>query len=242
MGLSTTSFESSGTSVTDEFRHAITLGALIAVNAIPLLGVLFWQWDVGSIIVLYWSENLVLGAFTILKMIHKSGLGGLFYSAFFTVHYGGFCAVHGVFVLAMTQGDPSGDVLGDVLDGFNPQWFGPFIFVELLLEVVGYVLSIAPPEWILGFVSLFASHGLSLWMNYFQAGEYRNQTARSLMSAPYKRIVVLHVAIIAGGFGVVALGSPLPMLLLLVVLKTGLDVWLHLRERQAQKALSTSSD
>ena len=51
-----------------------------------------------------------------------------------------------------------------------------------------------------------------------------------LMSAPYKRIIVLHLAILFGGWGVLALGSPLPVLVILVVLKTALDLKLHLKE------------
>jgi hypothetical protein len=52
-------------------------------------------------------------------------------------------------------------------------------------------------------------------------------------SAPYKRIVVLHIAIIIGGIGVMALGQPLTMLVVLVLLKLGVDVVLHLREHRS---------
>ena len=102
----------------------------------------------------------------------------------------------------------------------------------MLIEVVSKVLAIAPPEWIVGFVALFISHGMSLIFNYFRGGEHENQTVKTIMSAPYKRIVVLHVAIIGGGFGVIALGSPIALLLGLVALKLGLDIWLHLREHK----------
>src|SRR6185436_17917016 len=42
---------------------------LIATNALPLLGVLFLGWDTFSIVALYWSENLIIGAINVLKMI-----------------------------------------------------------------------------------------------------------------------------------------------------------------------------
>ena len=207
--------------------RAVSLAALIAVNLIPLIGVFNWGWDVGSVVILYWSENLVIGFYTIAKMLVCSPLGGAFTSVFFLIHYGGFCAVHGLFVLAMTQPD-----MPDVLSDMN--WPFIFVFVELLVKVISYVLSMAPPEWMIGFAALFVSHGLSLWLNYFRGGEYRAETINKLMSAPYKRIVVLHVAILAGGFGIAAVGSPVPLLILLIVLKTAMDVWLHLRERRAQ--------
>ncbi|MEZ5558137.1 MAG: DUF6498-containing protein [Pseudomonadales bacterium] len=203
----------------------LSLVALVVVNLIPLAGVLVWGWDVGSLVVLYWSENLIIGAYTIVKMLACSPIGGLGSSLFFLIHYGGFCAVHGIFVLALAT-----DVEPKFFEG--EPWPLFLVFVQLLISVIQQVLSMAPPEWIVAFIALAISHGLSLVLNYFRNGEYRTQTVQSLMGAPYKRIVVLHVAILFGGFGVMALGSPLPLLVLLVGLKLMLDVWLHLREHR----------
>jgi hypothetical protein len=50
------------------------------------------------------------------------------------------------------------------------------------------------------------------------------------MGQPYARVVVLHLTIIGGGFLVMALGAPVLGLLLLVVLKIGVDLAAHLRE------------
>jgi hypothetical protein len=98
-------------------RAALVL--LVLVNLPPLAGVLAFHWDVAALVVLYWSKNLVIGLYNILKM-----------------------------------------------------------------------------------------------------------------AAPYRRIVVLHAVIIAGGFAVMALGQPLLLLMVLVALKTAIDVVLHLRERE----------
>ena len=213
--------------------RVVSLAALIVVNLIPLIGVFYWDWDVGSVVILYWSENLVIGFYTIVKMLALSPMGGAFTSLFFLVHYGGFCAVHGLFVLAMTQPE-----MPEVLSDMN--WPFVFVFVELLVKVITYVLSMAPQEWLIGFAALFVSHGLSLVLNYFRGGEFRTQTINRLMTAPYKRIVVLHVAILAGGFGIAAMGSPLPLLVLLIGLKIAMDVLLHLRERRSQAVPSPS--
>jgi len=39
----------------------LSIAALVAVNFIPLVGVLFLDWEIGPILLLYWSENLVVG-------------------------------------------------------------------------------------------------------------------------------------------------------------------------------------
>ncbi|MCA1804108.1 MAG: DUF6498-containing protein [Xanthomonadaceae bacterium] len=49
----------------------IALALLVAVNLIPIVGVLWLDWDLASIIILYWLENLVIGFYTILKMLHR---------------------------------------------------------------------------------------------------------------------------------------------------------------------------
>jgi hypothetical protein len=50
------------------------------------------------------------------------------------------------------------------------------------------------------------------------------------MVAPYGRLVILHLTILFGAFVSLAIGSPIGAIVVLVLLKTGLDLWLHLRE------------
>ncbi|HEX7037109.1 MAG TPA: DUF6498-containing protein [Pseudomonadales bacterium] len=210
-------------------RRRLALAALVGANLLPLVGVLLWGWDVGALVVLYWSENLIIGAYTLVKMLVASPLGGLFGGVFFLIHYGGFCAVHGMLVLMLAV-----EQQPHVLEG--ERWPSFLVFVQLLIDVVRQVLSIAPSEWLVVFGALAVSHGLSLALNYFAGGEYRGETVKSLMMAPYKRILILHFAIILGGIGVGALGSPLPLLVLLVSLKLVVDVWLHRREHRTSAA------
>ena len=52
------------------------------------------------------------------------------------------------------------------------------------------------------------------------------------MRRPYGRVLALHVTVIAGGFLVTALGDPLWMLLVLIIMKTMMDLRMHERERE----------
>jgi hypothetical protein len=52
-----------------------------------------------------------------------------------------------------------------------------------------------------------------------------------LMAQPYGRIIVLHLTTLLGGFAASAAGQPLYALVVLVFLKTGLDLRAHLAER-----------
>jgi hypothetical protein len=45
---------------------------LIAVNLIPLVGVLFWKGSLFQVVALHWLENLIIGAINLLKMLVNS--------------------------------------------------------------------------------------------------------------------------------------------------------------------------
>src|SRR5262249_55153884 len=48
---------------------------LIAANALPLVGVLYWGWDVFVLLVLYWMETAIIG-FWMIVQIATLPLGG----------------------------------------------------------------------------------------------------------------------------------------------------------------------
>ena len=120
------------------------------------------------------------------------------------------------------------------MDALFPKdvWPGPLVFLQQLVSVITRLWQNHPEgmEWPV--IALFVSHGVSFVQNYLGKREYVHSTADQLMKQPYKRIVILHVAIIAGGVPIMMLGSPIPLLCILVLLKVGLDVVLHVREHR----------
>jgi hypothetical protein len=216
------------------YRIGSSLGALIALivaNVIPLLGVLFLGWSVWNILIIYWLENGIVGAFNILKMARAEGtsadpgpalmINGQPASSmsrfglmpFFAMHYGIFWFVHGIFVFTL----PAFAILS------------PGAADEMTIEPGSILVA--------GF-ALAVSHGLSFWWNYLRGGEYRRATAASLMFAPYRRLIVLHLTIIFGGMAIMFTGAPAAAVAILVLVKTVLDVGLHLAEHRGSTPLS----
>ncbi len=206
-------------------RRRASLVMLVLANLLPVYGVLFLDWDIAALVVLYWSENLVLGFYTLAKMLVVSPVGSLFYGVFFSIHYGGFCAVHGLFILIMLINPEAEFLSGDTWPFF-------FVFLQLLVDVCRQVLAAAPDAWLYAFAALLVSHGVSFLLNFLVGGERDASSIKALMAAPYGRIVILHITIILGAFAAMALGQPLALLLILVALKLALDVTLHLREHR----------
>ncbi|HYL56317.1 MAG TPA: DUF6498-containing protein [Gemmatimonadales bacterium] len=87
-----------------------TAVVLIAANLVPLAGVLFFGWSVYATLLLFWVENVIVGAFNILRMLAATPDNPLawvtkvFMIPFFTFHYGMFVMVHGIFVLQLFGG------------------------------------------------------------------------------------------------------------------------------------------
>jgi len=169
--------------------------ALLAANTMPLFGVLFLDWDVFFIVLIYWSENLAIGFFNILKMV---------FVPFFAIHYGGFTAGHGLLV-----------------------FFIFYKFSGCLWEEAIRLL-----EMTIAVLALFISHGISFVYNYLHKREFTSANLFKLMFSPYGRVVVMHIAILGGGILIMTINSPAAFLLVFVVLKTFLDLTLHLRSHK----------
>ncbi|NNJ93866.1 MAG: hypothetical protein HKP57_03880 [Halobacteria archaeon] len=206
--------------------------ALLLANLLPVFGVLFMDWDVGGIIVLYWAENLVIGLYTILKMLVTGGPGAIGLVLFFCIHYGGFSVVHGIFVLKLTEFAGISAMQATV-----ESWPGPLVLVEKLYDLVSSILAAAPDEMLWVLLAMVLSHGVSFLVLFIGQGEFRETTASRLMQAPYRRVAVLHITVILGAFLIVKLESPMGLLLALVALKTAMDIILHKRSH-AERQLS----
>jgi hypothetical protein len=192
---------------------------LLAANILPFVGVLAWGWEVFPILVLFWMENVVVGVFNVLKMLAaKSGnsRGSAAKAAmipFFCVHYGMFTAVHGVFVFAVFGGDFFGDA--------------PGASTNSVFDTIGN------SQLLWGAAALLVSHGASFIVNYLGKGEYKRTSLNELMMQPYGRVIVLHLTIIFGGFLLTIIGSPAAGLVILIVIKLGIDLFAHLAQHRA---------
>ena len=192
-----------------------TAVVLILANLVPLYGVFAWGWAVFPILFLFWFENIVIGFFNAARMLTARPAepvlwaGKLFLVAFFCVHYGMFTAVHGTFVLSLFGG-----IYEDA---------GALPDAALVTDII------AAEHLLLPVLALVASHGYSFVVNFLLRGEYRAASPKELMARPYRRIVLLHVTILAGGGLVTALDAPLAGLILLIALKIAMDVHAHLR-------------
>jgi hypothetical protein len=186
--------------------------ALILANLVPLAGVLFFGWDLAGVMILFWAESGVIGFYTALKMAKVGKWFAFLAVPFFIGHFGGFMAGHflliySFFVRGVEVTGPAPGAREALFTIFKPLW----------LPLAGLLIS----------------HGVSFYDNFLGRREYVGATMNRLMMAPYGRIGVMQMALIFGGWVIILLKTPVPVLALLVLFKTVLDFTAHRKEHSS---------
>jgi hypothetical protein len=192
--------------------------AAIGSAVVMTVGIAFYGWPTFTVLALYWLENVIIGGFTALRILAAGSRTerygeSLAVTVFFCVHYGLFCAVHGIFVATLFGGMRSMSSMIDPLFLMIGRIAGDRIGVLVLAAMV-------------------VAAALDAWRAMATVDAEDEKAVRHIMSEPYGRIVVLHLVLLAGGFLMAALQLPTLAALLLVVFKLVYDLQL-LRRRQA---------
>ncbi|WP_049916936.1 DUF6498-containing protein [Halogeometricum pallidum] len=216
----------------------MALGALLAANLVPLVGVLALGWNVFDVLAVYWVESGVVGLLNVPKILLASGpYDG---SATFTLN-GRPMDVSGPKAV-----DPDAGPTVHPENAFPALFFcahygifwvvhGVFVLFGLPAFAGASVGGLDVSGIALAGLTMLVSHGGSFLWNYLGRGEFRDASAVERMTEPYRRVFVLHLTVVIGATLVASLGGAAVLVVLMVTLKTGFDAVAHLREhRRAQ--------
>ena len=209
----------------------ISQTSLILANLVTLISCLIFKWDLFSVLFLYWIESGIIGFYMILKMIilpnvfpnstdynvtilgiEQKSFGKtstilikIFLIPFFCFHYGGFMIGHLVFIL---------------------------VIPNILNQSASYqlILSGIIPLILISIISLFISHGISFYTNFVKKREYERASIHQLTISPYKRIIVMHITLIAGSFIIAFTKMPVFTMAFFIIIKTIVDLNAHNKE------------
>lgn len=195
-------------------RPRFTVAAIVFGNLIPVFGVAFLGWDGAQILILYWFENIIVGALTLPRILSARGkavassngpdAGPVGLGCFFMFHYGMFCLGHGLFAFILA-GDMVSTGGRGATAGVWERTFGQpdFWWTVLAVAVLHLVLHIR--DW---------------WL----AGVWRTAHPMTEMFRPYGRIFVLHLTVLGGAWLMNALNAPAFAVLLLCFGKMALEL------------------
>jgi uncharacterized protein DUF6498 len=180
--------------------------ALLGVNIFSLLAAVIKGWSLSEIMFIYWCQNIIIGIFTIIKILSlrlepikgvdaKQSLAVVryFIAGFFAVHYGLF-------------------------------HYGYFEFLGGSWKDV-YSVPI-----VLAIALFFFNHLFSFCYNY---GNDSIKNIGLVMFAPYPRIVPMHITIIVGMFVSLLIkgqAANIAIIIIFLSLKSIIDVKMHLNE------------
>jgi hypothetical protein len=193
---------------------------VLLVNAVPLVGVKYFGWSASTVVVLYWCENLAVAFFTCARIaLHRaltrkrghwragqlgtkvndkpstSGLLGEYATMAFV-----FTLAHGIFVGAFV-------LIGAQDHGTDPHWA---FSREQLLQGLRWMLAAMTVEFVIDAATM-RSRSFA-WL-------------RAYVDARMGRVIIMHLAIIFGMWGMMATESPFAVLYVLIGLKTLWDLF-----------------
>ncbi len=224
---------------------------LLSSNSIIIAGILILDWQPWLLLFIIWSEGIIIGVINIIKMTMAGTTseegsfspGGvilsLFFSLFFTIHFGLFTAAHGFLLLVLvlfsglapgTEGMiEAGKDMGEAISTF-------FSYAEAYISRIDSPSSLIKSEFT-ALTALFISRSTSFLIHFIGKKKYRDHGSADFFGTPYRRVVLMHVVlivavglIIAVPHGDMTLRFSTNMFILLVVLKIFFDVRGHLKE------------
>jgi len=192
---------------------------VLIVNAVPLVGVKYYGWSASTVVVLYWLENLMIAVFTCARIaLHRkltrkrghwrggqlevqvngkplrTGLLGEYATMAFV-----FTLAHGIFVGGFTL------IAADHHPG-DPLWM---VSREQLLQGCQWMLAAMTVEFLIDAATM-RSRSFA-WI-------------KAYVGQRMGRVLVMHLAIIFGMWGMMATESPFAVLYVLIGLKTLWDL------------------
>ncbi len=215
-------------------RGLLPAAILILSNLIPLAGILFWGWDVFVLLCLYCLETAVIGFWTIARVAAmsrdpgsvagRSIAGTLGLAGFFTVHAGLFMTVHMLFIYTLFAG-PWASRIHDARDFINLIVIGRDLWIPLLALFVAQG-------------AVFINDAVNRFV--FAKAPLTGADTGTIMGGFYKRIVIMHLAIMGGAFIAQAIGTAAP-LIVLVLLKIAIEIRFQMKTRNKETATSIRS-
>lgn len=205
------------TDIAEDLLHRLDALVLLLSNLSIIVGVVALGWSLQTIVMTYWAETAVLGVAALFQIARTQGKAATFLVPFFTVHMGIFMFVHLVFLSVLLIGEGEGGGASGFMGG----------------NIVGALGYISP----LGLAALAAGHFIGAMLSAPTppttpvadrpkpgSAKAVNELMGSVLGGVYGRIAAMQVTIIIGGAIAMFLGSPIFMLVLLVVFKIVIEL------------------
>ncbi|HEX5123990.1 MAG TPA: DUF6498-containing protein [Rhodanobacteraceae bacterium] len=200
------------------------LGAVVLallINAVPLVGVLWFEWSAINVLVLYWFENLLIAFCVFIRLVlHR----------FWTRKRGYYRRTNRLGIQINNKPAEMGLIGEYAIASFGFTFaHGIFVFGIAMIVHQNYPDQ---PMWQLswdqvfrGALAIAAFLGVELAIDLMSLRRATFAAIRDYAQARMSRVVVLHLALIFGMMAMALSNSPMGVLYVLIALKTGSDLF-----------------
>jgi len=154
------------------FRNDYSAVMLVVANIVPVIDMMIKGDPVGSILVIYWMQMMIIGFWNIVKLIVITRWRALLMVPMFVLMYLSIVNIFGIIAGAM---------LDDQMQG--TEWHQHFSLWNYWVPALLF----------------FAAHGLSFWENFIGGREYEKIAWDTQMGKPILRAMPMWLAVLFGG-------------------------------------------
>ncbi len=173
----------------------ISVASLLVTNIFLLIMALIFEWKTYDQMMVFWTENLVIGLITVFKIpfcrpidpeqeshypVPRSWIRWVAIP-FFLLHFLLFSAMHLAFITMIFQADTDRYARSHEL-----QLFPQLNYTALLF----------------GFIALLVNHSISYFIHFIRKKEYLRYKIDEMMFIPYKRLIFVHLIVLSFGVGI----------------------------------------
>ena len=193
-------------------RSKVALVSLILANLVPLVGVLYFNWNLATIIFLYWLESLVIGAINVPKLL--------------------ITANHRGYISKFLPNKPGSSPAYDAALAYLIIYFMFALVVYVMMYRIVDMSTLDFKAALYSFEVFIISHAISFFRNFLRDEEYKRNSVLYQFFAPYKRVLIIAAAVLAGSHLIERYDGALVAVVALIIIKIALDVITHLFEHR----------
>ena len=204
-------------------RFNWALYSLLFFNLLPIIGVLFYNWDIFPVIYIYFLETVVIGFFGLLKIIVAEGQDYCYEKSFIAD-----VLLSQIFPYLNSTSSKGAVVMSYFISSII---FYGILFGLCLLAFTPQNLALAwNTNYLIIVLGLIISHGISFFQNYIGRKEYYFAVPYGEMIPPFDRVLMMFLVFASGAFTIYQLDSSILLLVALIVLKIIFDIIAHYQD------------
>ena len=185
---------------------------LIATNLIPLAGVLFFNWNLFAIVLIYWVETVIIIFYSFLRNLRVNPFF-VFLIPFLVFFWYCFLGIE-VSILCGLLG-PQGTKIFTAQNMLYPSNFSQFFSKGMLWNC-----------W-----AIFFQYGFDFFYNFLFKKQYLSTSKKELAEIYTSRLFILHFTLLFGGWLIILLKLHLYGFIMFIVLKTVMDLHFYNRNQ-----------